>query len=52
LDDADEDVQGLQLYTECELLKAGWRLEHPAVRGVLPPRPATGSIYPQWTETR
>ena len=52
LDDTDEDVQGLQLYAECELLKAGWRLEHPAVRGVLPPRPATGSIYPQWTETR
>jgi hypothetical protein len=35
LDDTDEDVQGLQLYAECELLRAGWRLEHPAVRGVL-----------------
>src|SRR6185369_9014575 len=35
LDDTDEDVEGLQLYAECRLLKAGWRLEHPAVRGVL-----------------
>jgi hypothetical protein len=35
LDDTDEDVEGLQLYAECQLLKAGWRLEHPAVRTVL-----------------
>jgi hypothetical protein len=35
LDDTDEGTCGLRLYAELQLLQGGWRLEHPAVRGVL-----------------
>jgi hypothetical protein len=32
---ADDRRLWLNLYAECRLLADGWRLEHPAVRGVL-----------------
>jgi hypothetical protein len=35
LDDTDEGVEALKMYAELQLLKGGWRLESPAVRGVL-----------------
>ena len=32
---SDDGIEGLRLYAERELLRGEWRLEHPAVRGVL-----------------